>query len=132
MNVKYFIWVSCMICELLHNKAVEICNYVNIAQFGEGNGTPLQYPCLENPRDGGAWWAAVYGVAQSRTWLKRLSSSSSSTIYLSVLLLNNWLFPVFVTLNDATVDFFTTYLLVYRYEIFNRGYTVSSIGISHL
>ena len=37
---------------------------------GEGNGNPLQYPCLENPRDGGAWWAAVYGVAQSRTRLK--------------------------------------------------------------
>ena len=37
--------------------------------FGEGNGTPLQYSCLENPRDGGAWWAAVYGVAQSRTRL---------------------------------------------------------------
>ena len=35
--------------------------------YGEGNGTPLQYSCLENPRDGGAWWAAVYGVAQSRT-----------------------------------------------------------------
>ena len=35
--------------------------------LGEGNGTPLQYPCLENPMDGGAWWAAVYGVAQSRT-----------------------------------------------------------------
>ena len=45
---------------------------------GEGNGTPLQYSCLENPRDGGAWWAAVYGVAQSRTRLKQLSSSSSS------------------------------------------------------
>ena len=44
----------------------------------EGNGNPLQYSCLENPRDGGAWWAAVYGVAQSRTRLKRLSSSSSS------------------------------------------------------
>ena len=44
--------------------------------LGEGNGTPLQYSCLENPRDGGAWWAAVYGVAQSRTRLKRLSSSS--------------------------------------------------------
>ena len=43
-----------------------------------GNGHPLQCSCLENPRDGGAWWAAVYGVAQSRTWLKRLSSSSSS------------------------------------------------------
>ena len=38
--------------------------------FGEGNGTPLQYSCLENPRDGGASWAALYGVAQSRTCLK--------------------------------------------------------------
>ena len=45
-----------------------------------GNGNPLQYSCLENPRDGGAWWATVYGVAQSRTRLKRLSSSSSSKI----------------------------------------------------
>ena len=44
---------------------------------GEGNGNPLQCSCLENPRDGGAWWAAVYGVAQSRTRLKRLSNSSS-------------------------------------------------------
>ena len=53
---------------------------------GEGNGNPLQCSCLENPRDGGAWWAAVSGVAQSRTWLKRLSSSSSSIyIYMSVL-----------------------------------------------
>ena len=47
--------------------------------IGEGNGNPLQCSCLENPRDGGAWWAAVYGVAQSRTRLKRLSSSSSNT-----------------------------------------------------
>ena len=46
---------------------------------GEGAGTPLQYSCLENPRDGGAWWAAIYGVAQSWTRLKRLSSSSSSS-----------------------------------------------------
>ena len=45
---------------------------------GEGNGNPFQRSCLENPRDGGAWWAAVYGVAQSQTQLKRLSSSSSS------------------------------------------------------
>ena len=43
----------------------------------EGNGTPLQCSCLENPRDGGAWWAAICRVAQSRTRLKRLSSSSS-------------------------------------------------------
>ena len=48
------------------------------AGSGGGNGTPLQCSCLENPRDGGPWWAAVYGVAQSRTRLKRLSSSSSS------------------------------------------------------
>ena len=47
--------------------------------IGEGNGNPLQCSCLENPRDGGAWWASVYGVAQSRTRLKRLSSSSSSS-----------------------------------------------------
>ena len=47
--------------------------------LGEGNGNPLQCSCLENPRDGGAWWAAVYGVAPSRTRLKRLSSSSSSS-----------------------------------------------------
>ena len=46
---------------------------------GEGNGTPLRYSCLENPRDGRAWWAAVYGVAQSWTRLKRLRSSSSSS-----------------------------------------------------
>ena len=47
-------------------------------KIGEGNGNPLQCSCLENPRDGGAWWAAVYGVAQSRTRLKQLSSISSS------------------------------------------------------
>ena len=50
--------------------------------IGEGNGNPLQCSCLENPRDRGAWWAAVYGVAQSWTRLKRLSSSSSSMIRL--------------------------------------------------
>ena len=48
--------------------------------IGGGNGNPLQCSCLKNPRDGGAWWAAVYGVAQSRTRLKRLSSSSSSSM----------------------------------------------------
>ena len=48
--------------------------------IGEGNGNPLQCSCLENPRDGGAWWAAVYGVTHSRTRLKRLSSSSSRLV----------------------------------------------------
>ena len=52
--------------------------------IGEGNGNPLQCSCLENPRDGGAWWAAVCGVAQSRTRLKWLSSSSSSALLLRV------------------------------------------------
>ena len=47
-----------------------------LANGGEGNGNPLQCSCLENPRNGGAWWAAVYGVAQSQTRLKQLSSSS--------------------------------------------------------
>ena len=47
----------------------------SLSCIGEGNGNPLQCSCLENPRDGGAWWAAVYGVAQSRTRLKWLSSS---------------------------------------------------------
>ena len=48
------------------------------ACIGEGNGNPLQYSCLENPRDGGAWSAAIHRVTQSRTRLRRLSSSSSS------------------------------------------------------
>ena len=49
----------------------------SLSCIGEGNGNPLQCSCLENPRDGGAWWAAVYGVTQSWTQLKQLSSSSS-------------------------------------------------------
>ena len=53
--------------------------HFSLSCIGEGNGNPLQCSCLENPRDGGAWWAAVYRVAQSRTRLKRLSSSSSSS-----------------------------------------------------
>ena len=51
--------------------------HFSLSCIGEGNGNPLQCSCLENPRDGEAWWAAVSGVAQSRTQLKRLSSSSS-------------------------------------------------------
>ena len=52
--------------------------HFSLSCIGEGNGNPLQCSCLENPRDSGAWWAASYGVAQSRTQLKWLSSSSSS------------------------------------------------------
>ena len=50
--------------------------HFSLSRIGEGNGNPLQCSCLENPRDGGAWWAAVYGVAQSRTRLKRLAAAA--------------------------------------------------------
>ena len=64
--------------------------HFSLSCIGEGNGNPLQCSCLENPRDGGAWWAAVSGVAQSQTRLKRLSSSSrkSFIIILYIWILN--------------------------------------------
>ena len=55
--------------------------HFSLSCTGEGNGNPLQCSCLENPRDGGAWWAAVSGVPQSGTRLKQLGSSSSSNLY---------------------------------------------------
>ena len=64
---------------LLESDTTERLNFhFSLSCTGGGNGNPLQCSCLENPRDGEAWWAAIYGVAQSRTRLKRLSSSSSS------------------------------------------------------
>ena len=74
--------------------------HFSLSCIGEGNGNPLQCSCLENPRDGGARWAAVYGVAQSWTQLKRLSSSSSSSKYVQTQLLDKivldrtWLRPL--------------------------------------
>ena len=62
--------------------------HFSLSCIGEGNGNPLQCSCLENPRDEGVWWAAVYGFAQSRTWLKRLSGSSSSSM-------RHWLIELF-------------------------------------
>ena len=58
--------------------------HFSLSCIGEGNGNPLQCSRLENPRDGGAWWASIYGVAQSRTRLKRLSSSSSRLVFFNV------------------------------------------------
>ena len=55
--------------------------HFSLSSIGEGNGNPLQCSCLENPRDRGAWWAAVDGVTQHRTRLKRLGGSSSSLKY---------------------------------------------------
>ena len=53
-------------------------NINNLRYADEGNGNPLQCSCLENPRDGGAWWATIYGVVQSRTRLKQLSSMQTT------------------------------------------------------
>ena len=64
--------------------------HFSLSCIGEGNGNPLQRSCLENSRDGGAWWAAVYGVQQSRTRLKWLSSSGSSSHQLLSLCSRAW------------------------------------------
>ena len=66
-------WLFCFMCGKVYGLEKE-------------NGNPLQYSCLENPVDRGSWWAAVYGVAQSRTRLKWLNSSSISKVYVSMLL----------------------------------------------
>ena len=62
---------------MLKIRDITLPTKVHLVKAGEGNGTPLQCSCLENPRDSRTWWAAVYGVAKSWTRLKRLSSSSS-------------------------------------------------------
>ena len=68
--------------------------HFSLSCTGEGNGNPLS--CLENPRDGGAWWAAVYGIAQSQTRLKWLSSSSSSSSRCRWMHTFKWLILCFV------------------------------------
>ena len=80
---------------------VSVTYTFSLSCIGEGNGNPLQCSCLENPRDRGAWWASVSGVAQSRTQLKRLSSSSRKNDFLvSVLcLLFIFVFPTLVLYN---------------------------------
>ena len=70
--------VFCISREILYPYAIgEVLKDYSVL----GNGNPLQRSCLENPRDGGAWWAAIYGVTQSQTRLKQLSSSNSSNLY---------------------------------------------------
>ena len=85
LSGKSYGWRSLVGCSLWGRKESDMTErlpfHFSLSCIGEGNGNPLQCSCLENPRDGGAWWAAVYGVAQSRTQLKRLSSSSSSKLY---------------------------------------------------
>ena len=74
--------------------------HFSLSCIREGNGNPLQCSCLESPRDGGAWWVAVYGVAQSWTQLKRLSSSSSSSssiLYFKELKIKLWDLSSFIS-----------------------------------
>ena len=76
---------------------------LSLSHIGEGNGNPLQCSCLENPRDGGAWRAAVYGVTQSRTRLKRLSSSSSDP-YSNILLPKSMVFTILSHLPNENLN----------------------------
>ena len=85
--------------------------HFSLLRIGEGNGNPLQCSCLENPRDKGAWWAAVYGVAQSRTLLKGLSSSSSLCHINPVFLI--YPSPPFLPL--VTISLFSTSVSVFLF-----------------
>ena len=82
--------------------------HFSLSCIGEGNGNPLQCSCLENPRDGGTWWAAFYGVAQSRTQLKRLSSSSRPN--LSFVFFR--IFLAFLGFHEISIHFHCIYRLI--------------------
>ena len=92
--------------------------HFSLSRIGEGNGNPLQCSCLENPRDGGAWWAAIYRVAQSRTWLKRLSKCSLCT---SSHCTNPWLlFPNFSWFSNPYSSFkhqYIDYVSIYKSSV---------------
>ena len=95
--------------------------------IGEGNGNPLQCSCLENPRDRGAWWAAVYGVAQSRTRLKRLSSILKVTdlpftlTYIYRLLLS----PIYL----QSAGFFSSCQVSFFFFFFNFYVFLAALGL---
>ena len=80
--------------------------HFSLSCIGEGHGNPLQCSCLENPRDAGAWWAAVYEVAQSRTRLRRLSRSSCSITFSCHIPLSQTLFLMTLTILRSTGQYF--------------------------
>ena len=105
------------------------------SRIGEGNGNPLQCSCLENPRDGVAWCAAIYGVAQSRTRLKRLSSSSSSSSPRSLLWglakrKNSFQIPS-VRIRSSGCDLWLRFLDAHWWWLSLPG-TAMPAGLSHL
>ena len=71
--------------------------HFSLSCIGEGNGNPLQCSCLENPRDGGAWWAAIYRVAKSRTRLKQLSIHACTSGIRLMILLNGKIYVAYLT-----------------------------------
>ena len=91
--------------------------HFSVSCIGEGNGNPLQCSCLESPRDSRAWWAALYRLAQSRTWLKQFSSSSSSSSssYQSKTQLGWNYFPESLTIKPCS--FWTLLILLSTYHL---------------
>ena len=92
-------WRSLVCCSPWGHKELDTTERLHfhflLSCIGEGNGNPLQCSCLENPKDRGAWWAAVYGVAQSQTQLKRLSSSRSTTKW--------WIWSIYQVLLESSL-----------------------------
>ena len=108
---------------------------VQMCVWKSWNGNPLQYSCLENPRDGGAWWAAVYGVAQSQTRLKRLSSSSIHSHWNTMLLFKNIIYidmeitPWLKITKSKTVFLVWLYLMKLFISLYLLGGGIRSIFI---
>ena len=111
-NILHIVWVSST--DWFFFMWISICSSL-ICWKGEGNVNPLQYSCLENPRDRGAWWAAVYGVAQSWTQLKWISSSICWKGY-SFPITWTW-HPCLKAVDQRCVDLFLEYqvLVLYAY-----------------
>ena len=105
--------------------------HFSLVCIGEGNGNPLQCSCLENPRDGGAWWAGVYGVAQSRTRLKWLSSSSSSDIFANFLKIDCVLLILLVSFWWGR-PWFSFYTKIFKFFFFQLTFESFHFWTPHL
>ena len=109
--------MGCSPCGLEESDTTERLHFhFLLSCIGEGNGNQLHCSCLENPRDGGAWWAAVYGVAQNRTRLKRLSSSSGvfeDSMYRGLVLC---IHSASLSLLVGAFNPFTFKVIIYKYD----------------
>ena len=98
--------------------------------IGEGNDNPFQCSCLENPRERGAWWVSVYGVTQSRTWLKRLSSSNSSSLPPANGLVDTARAAVYNCYSFCQVSHF--HMDLYKHEILSRIITKNALEMAKI